>query len=66
MNKMAVFVEGFTELLFVDKLIQEVANKNSVVIEKRSIRGGTTVPRKSSLIEAVNKITNQRHFVLIL
>ena len=65
MNKMAVFVEGFTELLFVDKLIQEIANKNSVLIEKRSLRGGTSVPRTSSLIEAVDTRTSQRHYVLI-
>ena len=65
MNKMVVFVEGKTELLFVDKLIQEVANENAVVIEKRRIRGGNKVARTSSLIEAIDTVTNQRHFVLI-
>jgi hypothetical protein len=45
MNKMAVFVEGYTEVVFVDKLIREIANENSVRIQWRRIDGGTTCPR---------------------
>lgn len=40
MRKLAIFVEGYTELLFIDRLISEVAEKNQVAIELRQIRGG--------------------------
>lgn len=42
MNKMAMFVEGYTEVVFVDKLIRGVAEKNAVLIQWRRIAGGTT------------------------
>jgi len=38
-KKLAIFVEGQTEQLFIDKLISEIAGKNSIVIEKRKITG---------------------------
>lgn len=40
MRKLAIFVEGYTELLFMDRLISEVAEKNQIAIELRQIRGG--------------------------
>lgn len=64
-RKMAVFVEGYTELLFVDRLIQAIAEQNSVYIEKRKIRGGSTCRRTSQLIEATSPLTTESHFVLI-
>src|SRR4051794_18963706 len=67
-NKMAIFVEGYTELLFVDKLINEIASQNQVRIEKRQIRGGgnrSGVRRTAELLEAVTPDTGQKHFVLI-
>jgi hypothetical protein len=65
MNKMAIFVEGYTEVLFVDKLIREIANKDAVQIEWRAISGGARHPRKSRVINAANPRTGQEHFVLI-
>lgn len=68
LRKMAVFVEGYTELLFVEKLIREIAQANSVYIEKRKIRGGGKdgkTPRKSLLLEARRPLTSETHFVLI-
>ena len=65
MNKMAMFVEGSTEMTFVDMLIQEVACKNAITISKRRIRGGSTVPCRIELINAVTPATNSEHFVLI-
>jgi hypothetical protein len=53
MNKLAIFVEGQTEQLFVEKLILEVAGENNVRIEKRKVTGGTTCKRRMKLIEAV-------------
>jgi hypothetical protein len=40
MRRLAIFVEGYTELLFVDRIIREIADKNQIVIEHRQIRGG--------------------------
>src|SRR4051812_19196585 len=65
MNKMAIYVEGHTELLFVDKLITKIANENAVLIQWREIRGGTTTRRTSREIKAEGPIAGQEHFVLI-
>ena len=46
MNRLAVFVEGYTEAVFVEKLIEEIAGQNKVLIEHRKIRGGRTTPRR--------------------
>ena len=40
MRRLAIFVEGYTELLFVDRLIQEIAEKSKIAIQHRKIRGG--------------------------
>jgi hypothetical protein len=65
MNKMAVFVEGYTEVVFVDKLIQEIANDNAVRIQWRRIQGGTTCPRRNHQIKAEGPDQGQEHFVVI-
>lgn len=65
MNKMAIFVEGYTEVVFVDRLIQEIANENAVRIEWRLISGGATCPRTSRQLKAAQPSTGQEHFVLI-
>ena len=44
MNKMAIYVEGQTEMVFIEKLITEIANRNSIKIESYKIRGGSKVP----------------------
>jgi hypothetical protein len=65
MNKMAIFVEGYTEVVFVDQLIAEIANENAVRIEWRLISGGATCPRTSRQIKAAQPHTGQEHFVVI-
>lgn len=40
MRRMAIFVEGYTELLFIDRLIREIATQKQIVIEHKKIRGG--------------------------
>lgn len=64
MNKLAVFVEGYTEAIFVEKLLEEIAGKSKVLIERRQIRGGSSVPR-SVIITAAKPNTGQQYFVLI-
>ena len=34
MNKLAVFVEGYTEQIFVEKLLVEIAGRNNICVEK--------------------------------
>jgi hypothetical protein len=65
MNKMAIFVEGYTEVVFVDKLIREVAEKNAVLIQWRRIDGGTTCPRRNLQIKAEGPHGGQEHFVVV-
>jgi len=62
---MAVFVEGYTEVVFVDKLIEEIANKNAVLIEWRKLSGGTSCPRTNQQLKAAGPHAGQEHFVLI-
>jgi hypothetical protein len=66
MNRLAVFVEGYTEVVFVDKLIEEIAGQNKVQIEHREIRGGSTTRRTMRLIKAANPNTGQKYFVLLV
>jgi hypothetical protein len=65
MNKMAIFVEGYTEVVFMDRLIEEIANENKVRIEWRLISGGVTCPRTSRQIKAAQRDSGQEHFVVI-
>lgn len=65
MRKLAVFVEGYTELVFVEKLLEEVAGIHQVRIETRSIRGGSSVGRTSKIIRAAQPDTGQKFYVLI-
>lgn len=65
MNRLAIFVEGYTEVVFVMKLIEEIAG-NKVQIEHREIRGGTTTKRTMALIKATKPETGLKNFVLLL
>lgn len=65
MNRLAIFVEGYTEAIFITRLIEEIAGKNKVEIEHREIRGGTTVRRTAKLIKATKASTGQDYFVLL-
>jgi len=65
MNRLAVFVEGYTEVVFVEKLIEEIAGDN-VLIEQREIRGGSTTRRTMGLIKATKPDTGQKYFVLLV
>ncbi|MGP0068819.1 MAG: hypothetical protein ACLQGP_35120 [Isosphaeraceae bacterium] len=69
MNRLAVFVEGYTEVKFVKKLVEEVAGHKDVRIEHREIRGGgrdSGVRRTMGLVEAARPDTGQEYYVLIV
>jgi hypothetical protein len=65
MNKLAIFVEGYTEAVFVEELIEKIAGKNKVLIEQRVIYGGSTRTRKMRLVKAAKPDAGQEYFVLI-
>ncbi|MHB8623783.1 MAG: DUF4276 family protein [Sulfuricaulis sp.] len=66
MRKLAVFVEGYTELIFIEKFIKEIAGAHNVFFQKMKIRGGNTVSRTSTQINAANPQTGQPFFILIV
>ena len=66
MNKLAVFVEGYTEVVFVEKLIEEIAGETNVLIEHREIRGGGSKRRTFARVRAAKPDTGQRYFVMII
>ncbi len=65
MNRLAFFVEGYTEIVFVEKLVEEIAGKQNVIIEKRVIRGGSNAPRTVKVIKAAKSSTGQQYYVLL-
>lgn len=65
MKKMAVFVEGYTESIFVDRLISEIATRNTVLVEHRKIRGGSTCRVTYRLAKAAGTAAGHSHFVMI-
>ena len=65
MKRLAIFVEGFTEALFVEKLIEEIAGKNKVLIDHKEVRGGTTTRRTMRSIRA-SKPNGQNYYILLL
>lgn len=66
MRKLAIFVEGHTELLFIDRLLTEIAGANNVLIEQRQIMGGASVPRTTTIIRATKAVTDQKYYVLLI
>jgi hypothetical protein len=66
MKKLAVFVEGYTELIFLEALIEQIAGANSVLIEQRRLRGGTNTRRRMALVKAAKANTGQKYFVLLV
>lgn len=66
MNKLGIFVEGHTEVVFVEKLVEEIAGKNNVLIEQRKIRGGSNTRRTFAHVQAARVDTGQAYYVLIV
>lgn len=66
MNKLAVFVEGYTESIFVEALIAHIAGENNIRIEQRRIRGGSSVRRTFNVVKAAKADTGQNYYVLIV
>jgi hypothetical protein len=57
MNKMAIYVEGQTELIFIKKLIKEMAQNLNFAVETFVIEGGTTCPKTISKNGAIKGVS---------
>jgi hypothetical protein len=66
MNKLAIFVEGNTEVVFIEKLIEEIAGQNRVLVEHREIRGGNRTRRTMGVIKAAKPTTGEDYFILLV
>ena len=68
MRKIAFFVEGASEVLFIEKLISEVANSKEVYVTKKKIRGGGksgVTPKRITEYEGVRELSGENFYVLI-
>lgn len=66
MNKLAIFVEGQTEQVFVEKLLEEVAGKSRLRIEIQRASGGRKSQRTFSLVKVSGAGSAQEYFALIV
>ena len=66
MKKLAIFVEGLTEQLFVQKLLVEIAAKNHFTFELRRAFGGNRVPRRLITLTAANNPPDPSALVMII
>lgn len=67
MKKLAIFVEGQTEQIFVNRLLAAIAGQRRVRIENRRAFGGSSSPRSLELIEArAEDDAEAQFFVLIV
>lgn len=66
MIKMAFFVEGETEQLFVEWLVREIVGSAHLKIEKRSARGGVSTRRRTRIVEADRDFPEAKYYFLIV
>ena len=66
MKKLAVFVEGQTEQLFLERLITEIAGAHTIAIEKRKLTGGSRSRASQVLLWASAPDQGHKYFVLIV
>lgn len=65
-KRLAFFVEGYSEVLFVEKLLHEIAGKNNITIERAGIKGGNKFPRQFTIYNATNQVSGIAYYVLII
>jgi hypothetical protein len=65
MDKLAVFVEGQTEQIFVESLIHEIAGRHRVHIDAVQAFGGRNSPRHFLEVHATKPEPHKEYYVLI-
>jgi hypothetical protein len=66
MRKVAIFVEGQTELLFVDRLVQEMANEAGLAVEHAEGWGGASRARRWKVLKRRAIQPHDEYYVLIV
>ncbi|MDD5687653.1 MAG: DUF4276 family protein [Elusimicrobia bacterium] len=66
MKKMAIFVEGQTEQLFVAKLLREVAGENNIIIKEMEETISSKGYRSFTIINASSRKVNNAKFYVII
>ncbi len=65
MKKIAIFVEGQTESLFVERLLVEIAGERNIRVDKKKIFGGSKVSRQIVLVREAAVVPGQNFYALI-
>lgn len=68
MRRIAFFVEGASEMLFVERLLNEVASAKNIVVNKVKIRGGGKSgkhPKQFREVGAIREATDEHFFAII-
>lgn len=68
MRRIAFFVEGASEMLFVEKLLIEVASAKNIVVNKTKIRGGGKSgkhPKRYAEVGATQEVSNEKFYAII-
>src|SRR5688572_10635651 len=66
MRKIALFVEGQTEMLFLDRLIQALASESGLAVEHAEASGGATRARQIKVMKRLTVQPHHRYYVLIV
>lgn len=66
MRKLAIFVEGQTELIFVEKLLLEIAGRRLLHVDKLRAFGGQTRPRQLVCVEVSKPAALAIYYVQIV
>ena len=66
MRKIAIFVEGQTEMLFIDRLIQDLANEKGLAVEHAEAIGGAARARQIKLLKQLTIQPHHRYYVMIV
>ena len=67
MKKMAIFVEGETELRFIDRLIREIANeKNLRIVLERAFGGGARIARTYDVVADSSSGDDKKFYIRII
>ena len=66
MTKIAIFVEGQTEMLFVDRLIQEIAEESGLAVEHAEAIGGSIRARQIRVLKRITLQSHHKFYVLIV
>ena len=66
MTRIAIFVEGHTELIFMDRLVQEFAHESGLAVEHAQASGGSKRARRWKIYKQVTPGTHHQFYVLIV